>query len=146
MTPCGATVTDLQAVLCRPSSSNLVIDAAVLDLSHEFTVNNYGAGGITGDLVVYGTVDQYWRGPVGIVGTSGFNKYYTWDSRLQYVSIPYYLTPGTPSWALTSSSVVMSSSCPRWPKPYPTGAPYLTTPAQNASASMAAKGPSNTTC
>ncbi|MGH9089587.1 MAG: hypothetical protein ACRDYZ_16010 [Acidimicrobiales bacterium] len=117
---CGTTVTDLQAVLCNPAKPNLVIDAAILDLSHEFTVDNYGAGSTTGTLVINGAIDQYWRGPIGLVGYSGYNKYYTWDSRLQYVSIPYYLTPGTPSWAITSSSVVMSTACPPWPEPYGT--------------------------
>lgn len=123
---CSTTVTDLQAVLCNPAKPNLTIDAAILALSHEFTVNNFGAGSTTGTLVIDGTIDQYWRGPVGLVGYSGYNKYYTWDSRLQYVAIPYFLTPGTPWWALVSSSVVMSTSCPRLPKPYPTSG-YLAT-------------------
>ncbi len=141
---CSTTATDLQAVLCNPAKPNLVIDAAILDLSHEFTVNNYGAGSTTGTLVINGTIDQYWRGPVGKVGTSGYVKYYTWDSRLQYVSIPYYLTPGTPSWTVTSSSVLMASSCPRWPKPYPTGSKYLTT--RTSTSSMTGKDPSGATC
>lgn len=120
---CSATVSDILAALCNPGPT-LTIDAALLDLSHSYAVDNYKAGGLTGTLVVYGAVDQYWRGPVGLYGATGYTKYYTWDSRLQYVSIPSYLTPGTPSWTLASSSVVMSSTCPTWPNPYngsPTG-------------------------
>lgn len=118
-TTCSTTVTDVQAALCDPGST-LKIDAAILDLSHEFTVDNYQAGSITNHLVIYGAIDQYWRGPVGIIGRSGYNKWYTWDSRLQYVSIPSFLTPGQPSWTLLSSSVVMTNTCPTWPKPYGT--------------------------
>lgn len=157
MPNCPANVSDLTAVLCNPGPT-LVIDAAILALSHSFAVNEYavatrqtGSRTPTGKLYVYGAIAQNWRGAIGTFSgsslVSGYSKYYTWDSRLQYVSIPYYLTPGTPSWALGSSSVVMSSSCPRWPKPYPTGAPYLTTPTKNPrTTSIPGKGPSATTC
>ncbi|MGH9082733.1 MAG: hypothetical protein ACRDWN_05250, partial [Acidimicrobiales bacterium] len=113
-----ANVKDLTAVLCRPGST-VVIDAAILALSHSFAVDNYTVGGMTGQLGIFGAVAQDWRGAVGTIGSSGYTKDYNWDSRLQYVSIPYYLTPGTPSWALVSSSVRLTSHCPSWPAPYP---------------------------
>lgn len=123
-THCSTTVTDVQAALCNPGP-NLTIDAALLDLKHSFVVNNYKARNPTTNLIIYGAIDQYWRGAVGLLNgygtvTTGYAKYYTWDSRLQYLSIPAFLTPGTPSWALASSSVVMSSNCPGWPQPYGT--------------------------
>ena len=117
---CSATVSDLTAVLCNPGPT-IVIDAAVLALKHSFAVNDYGVGGKTGTLNVYGSIDQDWRGAVGLVGGTGYLKHYIWDSRLQYVTIPHYLTPATPSWELASSSVQLSTSCPGWPRPYPTG-------------------------
>ena len=124
LTHCAATVTALTAVLCDPGPT-VVVDAAVLALKHSFTVNNYTITPQTGRLYVYGSIAQDWRGAVGQFGygglLSGYSKYYVWDSRLQYVTIPHYLTPSTPSWLLVSSSVVMSTSCPAWPKPYPTG-------------------------
>ncbi|HEY3941402.1 MAG TPA: hypothetical protein VGL60_02860, partial [Acidimicrobiales bacterium] len=108
------------AALCDPltgsrGSGSLTIDAAILALNHSFLVNSeglidssgnsYGIGNFEGNLVVYGSIDQDWRGPIGITGdTSGFDKDYDWDSRLEYVTPPYYLTPGTPAWGLASSA------------------------------------------
>jgi len=119
---CTATVSDVGAAICDPGP-NLVIDAAVLALSHSFAVNNYSVGSPEGTLTVYGSIDQDWRGAVGTFSgstlVSGYSKYYTWDNRLEYVSIPSYLNPGTPSWGLASSAVVVASRCPAWPGPYP---------------------------
>ena len=134
-----ATWTTWEDALCRPGST-LVIDAALLAVNHSFLVNNFRAGGSTGRLVVYGTMDQYWRGPVGTFsGTqvvSGYQKYYLWDSRLQYVGIPSYLSPNLPSWGLVSSSVVFDNSCPAWPTRFPTGFPYIKTKTVNTTTTI----------
>ena len=71
--------------------------------------------GPKGKLVIYGAIAQDWRGAVGTFSgssiSSGYSKYYTWDNRLQYVTIPAYLNPGTPSWSLASSATVSPSLC-----------------------------------
>jgi hypothetical protein len=129
------TWTTWEDALCNSATSDstsaLVIDAALLALSHSFTVANWTNGGATGRLIVYGAMDQYWRGPVGTFsGTtvrSGFSKHYLWDSRLQYVSIPAYLSPNLPSWGLVSSTVDLANACPAWPKRFPTGFAYVKT-------------------
>lgn len=135
---CSTTVSDLTAALCNPGPT-IVIDAAVLGLKHSFAVNDFSVGSSTGKLYVYGTIDQDWRGAVGTGGGVGYTKHYVWDSRLQYVTIPHYLTPSTSSWVLSSSSVQLSTSCPAWPKPYPTGSTSTTTKAHYAAATT--KGP-----
>jgi len=122
------------AALCTPggtsggspgSNNNLVIDAAILALVHSFTVNNegeidsgggdWGLGPLLGTLTIYGSLDQDWRGAVGIIGTSGYTKDYDWDSRLQLVTPPYYLNPGVATWALDSSSTNVSAPPPSAP-------------------------------
>lgn len=138
MSACSATVSDLTAPLCN-AGPNLVIDAAVLALKHSFAVNDYGIGGSTSTLSVYGSIDQDWRGAVGTSGGTGYKKHYVWDSRLQYVTIPHYLTPATASWVLSSSSVELSTACPGWPKPYPTGSTTTATKADYPAATT--KGP-----
>jgi hypothetical protein len=138
LTSCSTTVSDLTAVLCNPGGT-IVIDAAVLALKHSFAVNDYGIGGETGKLYVYGSIDQDWRGAVGLVGGVGYLKHYVWDSRLPYVTIPHYLTPATSSWVLSSSSVQLSTGCPGWPKPYPTGSTSTSKKADYAAATT--KGP-----
>jgi len=116
------------AALCDPAP--VVIDAAILALNHSFAVNNeglidsangasFGVGAAEGQLTVYGAIDQSWRGTVdefsGASVTSGYSKYYDWDSRIQAVTPPYYLTPGTASFALSSSAVTIESTGPECP-------------------------------
>jgi len=103
------------AALCDPGP-NVTIDAAVLALQHSFLVNNWPYGSAEQTLTVYGSIDQDWRGAVGTFNSygivSGYNKDYDWDSRLMYVTPPFYLTPGTPSWGLVSSATDLSPSAP----------------------------------
>ena len=128
-TGANGTVGTPAAAVCTPggtsggtpgSSNNLIIDAAILALNHSFAVNNegeidsngngWGAGSLLGTLTVYGSIDQDWRGAVGEVGVSGYTKDYDWDSRLDFVAPPSYLTPGTPSFALLSSLTLSKST------------------------------------
>jgi hypothetical protein len=114
---------------CNPNTgSGLVIDAAILALNDSFTVNNYTVGNPQGTLTVYGAIAQDWRGAVGLFNSgtdqvvSGYSKYYLWDSRLDYVTVPYYLNPGTPSWGLTSTGVLQNATNPcsgSLPYPWP---------------------------
>lgn len=119
---CGST----PGALCNPSpessTGSLTIDAAVLALNQSFVVNNYTVGSQEGKLIVYGSIEQYARGPVALLGQSGYSKYYTWDPLLPFVSPPSYLVPTTDSWILGSSSGgsvnPTSTSCPSLPAPY----------------------------
>lgn len=101
---------------CDPAGvSNLTIDAAVLALNDSFAVNNYTIGSTEGTLYVYGTIDQDYRGAVGTFSgntlDTGYSKNYVWDSRLEYVNVPYYLNPGTPRWAISSTAVIQGAPC-----------------------------------
>jgi len=92
------------------------IDAVSLSLTHSFIVNNYQYGNPLGTLTTFGTIDENWRGPVGTdsSGTvvSGYLKNYVYDQRLQYLSPPYYLNPGTASWGLASVTISAQLRCP----------------------------------
>ncbi len=122
---CGAS----PGALCNPgpesSSGSVTIDAAVLALNQSFVVNNYTLGSQEGKLIVYGSIEQYARGPVALLGTSGYSKYYTWDPLLPFVSPPSYLVPTTDSWILGSSSGgsvnPTTTSCPSLLAPYSSG-------------------------
>jgi len=115
--------------LCDPSggagnvstgTGGITIDAAILALTQSFVVNNYQSGGDEGPLYVYGSIQQYGRGPVGTFSgnstASGYVKHYTWDPLLDFLAPPSYLVPTTPSWVLTSvtadSSAVPTTYCP----------------------------------
>jgi hypothetical protein len=109
--------------LCDPSTSTgsgdgtqgLTIDGSVLALNQSFAVNNYSVGGNEGTLDIYGSIQQDARGAVGQSG--GYVKYYYYDPRLTLYGPPFYLTPGTPSWSLESSSESYTGTCPVMPPP-----------------------------
>jgi len=78
--------------------SNLRIDAAILSLTHSFTVDNYYCGAGLGTLNVNGAIAQAYRGPVGTSGGTGYIKNYTYDNRLKYRSPPHFLNPLKAGW------------------------------------------------
>jgi len=95
---------------CDPSNgtNGITIDATILALTQSFVVNNYGDGGGEGNLTVYGSVQQFARGPVGTFNSgsytlsSGYQKQYTWDPLLDFVSPPSYLVPSNAAWSVSS--------------------------------------------
>ncbi len=50
--------------------TNVTVDAAILALTHSFTVDNYECGNKLGTLTVRGAIAQKYRGPVGTGGTA----------------------------------------------------------------------------
>jgi len=109
--------------LCQPvdpTTHNITIDATILALNQSFGVNNYASGSpmevgndpSTGNIILYGSLQQEARGAVGLIGSSGFLKYYTWDPRLELAAPPSYLNPGTASFTLNSSAISSSVTCP----------------------------------
>ena len=78
------------------------IDAAILSLTHSFTVDNYACGDRKGDLIVTGAIAQQFRGPVGTTGgpdgDTGYLKVYEYDDRLRYRSPPHFLAPVAAAW------------------------------------------------
>jgi hypothetical protein len=134
------------AALCDPAKTTtpggLTIDAAILALNHSFAVDNWTRCGTVcmyGTLKVYGSIDQKWRGAVGVVNTSGYVKDYDWNAEGSVITPPYYLSPGTPSWAIASSAIAVDPGPPKWC--YTTTDPtkgvlskFATTPACNPTA------------
>jgi hypothetical protein len=92
--PCSGT-TDGSASLKNPW-----IYAAILSTSHSFIVDNYrcGSQAKVGTLNVYGAIGQKFRGPVGLVGQSGYLKEYVYDERLATDEPPFFLSPLKAGW------------------------------------------------
>jgi Tfp pilus assembly protein PilX len=76
------------------------IDAAILSTAHSFIVDNYACGAHLGNLHVWGSIAQFWRGPVGR-GETGYTKNYNYDERLATEQPPNFLSPSTTAWKLT---------------------------------------------
>ena len=82
------------------SDMDLHIDAAILALNHSFIVDNWFCGD-RGELYVDGAIAQYYRGPVGTGGSTGYDKNYTYNDRLRYREPPYFLDPVQASWRVS---------------------------------------------
>jgi hypothetical protein len=92
--------------------TNVTIDAAILALTHSFTVDAYECGGKLGTLTVRGAIAQKYRGPVGTGGGSGtgYTKDYQYDQRLALRSPPRFMNPVQPAWALAKRTEQIPAS------------------------------------
>jgi hypothetical protein len=80
--------------------TNSRINAAILSVNHSFRVQTYDRGSQLGNLNVTGAIAQRYRGIVGLIGSTGFNKNYVYDLRLKYLSPPKFLDPVASAWAV----------------------------------------------
>ena len=100
------------------SLSNPTVDAAILALDHSFYVQNWSKGAPLGSLTINGVITQEFRGAVGTFGGSpptivtGYNKNYTYDTRLKYLSPPYFLSPTQSAWQRLSYSELLPTATP----------------------------------
>jgi hypothetical protein len=81
---------------------NPTIDAAILSTKHSWIVDNWKCGEPLGKLTVWGSIAQFWRGPVGTGGGtgSGYIKNYSYDERLAAQQPPSFLSPTDTTWSL----------------------------------------------
>lgn len=90
--------------LTTPCATPTRIDAAMLALKHSIYVQSWDTGGLIGTLTINGVIAQKFRGAVGTfnsstgVTTNGYEKDYNYDSRLKYLSPPYFLSPLQSAW------------------------------------------------
>jgi hypothetical protein len=93
---------------------NPTIDAAILSTKHSFIVDNWKCGSKLGKLTVWGSIAQFWRGPVGTgggTGGSGYIKNYNYDERLASQQPPSFLNPSSTSWSLSRETAPPSEFC-----------------------------------
>jgi hypothetical protein len=76
------------------------IDAAILALNHSFIVDNWDCGARLGNLNIDGAIAQFYRGPVGTSGGTGYLKNYVYNDRLRYREPPYFLDPVQSQWRI----------------------------------------------
>jgi len=100
------------------SLTNPRVDAAILALDHSFYVQNWNRGAPLGNLTVNGVIAQEFRGAVGTfsgnppVIRTGYNKDCTYDTRLKYLSPPYFLSPTLSAWQRISYSEIKPTATP----------------------------------
>ena len=90
--------TDINVDYNVPNMDDCVIHAAMIGLDNCFRADQWGSGDPRGDLSVYGSIIQSYRGAIGtseIIGgesvvITGYAKDYHYDWRLQDTSPPYF--------------------------------------------------------
>lgn len=104
-----------------PSGNNgMEIDAAMVAINDSIYVSNWSGIPNDGILYVNGSMAQKFRGPVGTFSSyqgqayisSGFDKDYTYDSRLQHQQPPYFTSPTLPNWSQTSFTECTATATP----------------------------------
>jgi hypothetical protein len=99
--------------------TNVTVDAAILSLNHSFYVQNWNQGALLGTLTINGVITQEFRGPVGTfaagtppVAQTGYAKDYNYDTRLKYLSPPYFLSPTQSAWGRISYTELAPTATP----------------------------------
>ncbi|RKR75525.1 hypothetical protein [Frondihabitans australicus] len=112
---CTGTTQHTNALLDE-SQSDRTIDAAIMSVAHSFTVENYSAdsGNPKGNLNVYGSIVQKYRGPVATSGgngtvNTGYTKNYSYDPRLAFEAPPKFLSPVSTTYGITSTTEVKTA-------------------------------------
>ena len=104
-----------QSTTTKPllNDSARTISAAILSVAHTFQVQNYNQGGdARGTLTVKGSIAQKFRGPVGLVGGSGYIKAYKYDSRFSYLAPPKFLSPVSSAYGVSQFAGVPTAFSP----------------------------------
>jgi Tfp pilus assembly protein PilX len=78
------------------------IHASILTLQHSITVQAYNQGSSLGNLTIFGSMAQRFRGAVatgsGSTTTTGYAKDYNYDENLKFDPPPHFLDPTSGGW------------------------------------------------
>lgn len=73
--------------------TNITIYAALFAVKHSFGFERYDEGSKKGVIHAHGSIIQRFRGPVGLVNTTGYSKDYNYDERMLYSEPPHFINP-----------------------------------------------------
>lgn len=89
-----------------------VIYAAILALNHSFDVQSFWNLPPSGNLYIVGSISEEYADLEGSFGAnglvSGYNTVYSYDSRLAYLTPPYFLSPLNAAWLQLSFEEVQN--------------------------------------
>jgi hypothetical protein len=103
---------------------NLEIDAAMVSVAHTFQVQNNDRGSTRGQLSVFGSIAQKYRGSVAsayiqtdsngvqTIVYTGYTKGYQYDTLLKTVSPPKFLEPSATSYSVIRYATVPTAFTP----------------------------------
>ncbi len=92
----NATATEKPAKEFGESLNNPIIDAAILSTKHSWGVDNYSCGAELGNITIWGSIAENFRGRVTCCASGGnYNKNYKYDERLKTIQPPDFLAPSS---------------------------------------------------
>ncbi len=96
--------------VCNPQ--NVIVDAAVFGVQGSFGVENWNTTPQSGNAYLNGADLSQYRGPFGIVGQDGYQKEFSFDQRLAFLSPPNLIPAGVPLWQEDTYVLCPNTSCP----------------------------------
>jgi hypothetical protein len=92
----NATLTEKPAKEFGESLKNPIIDAAILSTKHSWGVDNYSCGAELGNITIWGSIAENFRGRVTCCASGGnYVKNYKYDERLKTIQPPDFLAPSS---------------------------------------------------
>jgi hypothetical protein len=93
------------------SDDDRVIQAALMSVDHTIQVQNYDKGNNRGELTIYGSMAQKYRGTVATSSggggiATGYSKDYNHDPKLANVTPPKYLMPTSTTFTISKTAGV----------------------------------------
>lgn len=87
----------------NPATHTVTIDAAILTVQQSMETANFLYGGVLGTLAVNGAIAGTYMDIEGVFNgnnslVDGYNENYTYDTRLQHLTPPYFLDPSQTTW------------------------------------------------
>lgn len=80
------------------NASNVIYDFALLSIQECFGAQDHDKGPANGSIVLWGSLAQKYRCPVGVGTSSGYQKKYSYDTRLASRTPPYMLELSNEPW------------------------------------------------
>jgi hypothetical protein len=86
----------------NPPQCTLTVDAAILSVNHSLGTANFQTGGVLGNLNIDGAISGQFMDIEGVFSganlADGYNENYTYDTRLERLTPPYFLDPSQTTW------------------------------------------------
>lgn len=77
---------------------NITIHAALFAVNGGFGYEDFRSGSKKNDIILWGSITQQQRLPVGLIGSTGYSKKYAHDPRMFYDYPPHILEPVNTGW------------------------------------------------
>lgn len=98
-----------------PPQCTVTVDAAILSVQHTLGTASFYTGGVLGNLDIDGAIAGQFMDIEGVFSgpslVDGYNENYTYDTRLERLTPPYFLDPSQTTWKEISYEECSTLTC-----------------------------------